>query len=145
MRQYVWINYKNLYQHKEISEGAINEVLEGLPATFIGEMNEALAKDITTRELSAAVLLMAKGKAPRHDRIPIEYFQKMWSTIGNDFHHMLSRGIEEGTLHEGLLDLFQRKGTLKTLIIGDPSHSQPTTIRFLPRLYNLGFNLSCAM
>lgn len=69
--------YQNLYKYKEISEGAMNEVLEGLPATFTCDMNETLSKDITEKELSAAVLSMAKRKAPGCDGIPIEFFQKL--------------------------------------------------------------------
>lgn len=40
----------------------MNEVLEGLPATFTCGMNVTLSKDITERKLSAAILSMAKGK-----------------------------------------------------------------------------------
>lgn len=87
-------------------------------------MNVALAKDITQKELSAAVSSMAKGKAPGHDGIPIEFFQKMWMTIGNDFHRMLLKGIEEGTLHEGvtrgLISLISKEGDSKDLKNGDP-------------------------
>ena len=54
--------YKNLYKHKGILEGALNEVFEGLPATFTCKMNDALAKDITERELSTAVISMQKEK-----------------------------------------------------------------------------------
>lgn len=80
-------------------------------------MNVALAKDITENKLSAAVTSMAKGKAPGHDGIPIKFFQKMWVTIGNDFHRMLLKGIEEGTLHEGmtkgLISLIPKEGDSK--------------------------------
>ena len=93
--------YKKIYKHKEILEGAMNEVLDGLPATFTCDMNETLSKDITEKELLAAVLLMAKGKTLGYDRIPIKFFQKLWSTVGNDFRHILLKGIKEGALHEG--------------------------------------------
>ena len=103
----------------------MDEVLEDLPATFTCDMNESLSKDITERELSAEVLSMAKGKAPGHDGVPIEFFQKLWPIIGHDFYCMLLKGIEEGALHEGvtrgLLALSPRKEALKILIIGDPS------------------------
>ena len=45
---------------------------------------------------------MAKGKAPGYDGIPIEFSQKLWVTIGNDFHRILFKSIEEGTIHEGV-------------------------------------------
>jgi len=44
---------------------------------------------------------MAKGKTPGHNRVPVEFFQKLWSTIGNTFHCMLCKGIKEGALHGG--------------------------------------------
>ena len=68
--------YKKLYKYKETSEGAINEVLEGLPATFTGDMNRALAKDITEKELAVALSSMARGKPLGHDGIPIELFSE---------------------------------------------------------------------
>ena len=70
--------YRKLYKHTRISEEAMNEILEDLPATFTCDMNEALSRDITERELSTAILSMAKGKAPGHDEVPIEFFQKLW-------------------------------------------------------------------
>ena len=94
--------YKNPYAHKEVSEGAIREVFEGFQATFTEEMNASFTKEITERELGAVVRDMAKGKAPRHDSIPTKCFQRLWSTMGQDFHHMLLRSIEEGALHEGV-------------------------------------------
>ena len=111
--------YKNLYKHKEICKGTINEVLEGLPTTFTCDMNETLAKDITKRKLSAAVSSMAKGKALGHNGIPIEFFQKMWTTIGNEFHHMVIKGTKEEILHEGVIkgfiSLIPKEGDSKDL------------------------------
>ena len=54
----------------------MNEVLEGLPATFMYDINQSLSKDITEWELSAAVLSMAKRKALGHDGVPIEFFSE---------------------------------------------------------------------
>ena len=83
--------YQDLYQHKGVSEEAIREILEGLPRTFTEDMNTSLSKEITEAELSAAVQSMAKGKAPGHDGIPMEFFQKYWSTIGGDFYRMVKK------------------------------------------------------
>lgn len=64
-------------------------------------------------------MAMAKGKAPGHDRIPIDFFQKLWPTVGHDFHHMLLKGMEEGTLYEGvtkgLISLIPKEGDFKDL------------------------------
>ena len=111
--------YKDLYAHKVVSEGALEEVFEGFQAPFTGAMNDSLTKEITERELGAVVRDMAMGKAPGHDGIPIEFFQKLWPTIGQDFHLMLIRSIERGVLHEGItkgiISLIPKEGDAKDL------------------------------
>ena len=42
---------------------------------------------------------MAKGKAPGHDEVPLEFHQKTWPYVCIDYHAMLLQGFEEGTLH----------------------------------------------
>lgn len=97
----------------------MNEVLKGLPATFTCDMIESLSKDITERELSAAVLSMAKGKALGHDGDPIEFFQRLWPTVRNDFYRMLLKGFEKRALHEGvtrgLISLIPKERNFKDL------------------------------
>lgn len=65
---------------------------------------------------------MAKGKAPGYDGIPMEFFQRYWPTIGRDFLQMLSKGLENGVLHEGvikgLISLIPKRVTSKILTIG---------------------------
>ena len=53
----------------------MQEVLDDLPTTFTRDMNGSLARSIMDKELSAAILSMAKGKAPVHDGILVEFFQ----------------------------------------------------------------------
>ena len=91
--------YNKLYQHKEVSWEAIDDVFEDFPGMISHATGEALTRDITERELSTAVTSLAKGKAPRYDGIPVEVFSKLWHTIGHDFHKMILRGIEKGILH----------------------------------------------
>ena len=82
-------------------------------------MNASLIKEITERELRGVVRDMAKGKALGHDGIPTEFFQRLWPTLGQDFHQMLLRGIENGALHEGvtkgLISLIPKEGDSKDL------------------------------
>ena len=80
----------------------MNEVLEGLPATFTCDMNGILSKNITEKKLSTTVFSMEKRKTLGYDGVPIEFFQNPWSTVGNDFHRMLLNGFENGTLHKGI-------------------------------------------
>lgn len=72
--------YQNLYKYKAISGEAMREFMDGLLATITCDMNASLSRAITYKELSLAILSMAKGKAPRHDGIPIEFFQHYWPT-----------------------------------------------------------------
>lgn len=67
--------YQILYMYKEILGEAMQEVLDDLPTTFTRDMNGSLARSIMDKELSAAILSMAKGKAPVHDGILVEFFQ----------------------------------------------------------------------
>lgn len=98
----ICLNFFLNYQHKEVSGYALREVLGDLPITFIASMNEALSWKITEKELSSAILSMAKGKASRHDKILIEFFQKNWPTIGLNFHQMVCKGMENGAFHKGV-------------------------------------------
>lgn len=92
--------------------------------TFTCDMNETLSKDITERELSAAVSSMAKGKAPRYDGIPIDFPQKLWSIVGNNFHRMILNSFKKGALHAGvtmgLISLIPKKKDAKDLNYGRP-------------------------
>lgn len=50
----------------------------------------------------SAILSMAKMIAPGHDGLPIKFFQRFWLTIGPGFRQMLTRGMENMVLHEGV-------------------------------------------
>lgn len=58
-------------------EEALEEVTERLPAIAINAMNEDLSREITERELTTAVNVMAKKEAPGYDEIPVEFFKKL--------------------------------------------------------------------
>ena len=45
--KYATIIYKNLYDHKEVSEKALRKMFEEFQATFTEEMNASLTKKIT--------------------------------------------------------------------------------------------------
>lgn len=119
--------YKNLYQHKEISEEALDEVFENFPGMILQATNETLMKDITERKLVTTVISLAKENVPGHDEIPVEVFSKLWHIIGHNFYKMILRGIEKGILHEwmtkGLISLIPKKGNAKDL-----NHWRPITL-----------------
>ena len=102
-----------------MAEPVIREVLEDLSVTFMASMNGSLAQDIIEKGLASAIHLMAKGKTTGHDRIPMEFFQRLWSTSGPDFHRMLCNGFDEEKLFEGLtkgfISLIPKEDDLKDL------------------------------
>lgn len=71
------------------------------------------------RELGVVVMSMAKGKAPRHDGMPVEFFQKLWPSLGDGFHKMILKGIEQKSFHvgitRGVVSLIIKEGELRDL------------------------------
>ena len=126
--------YKNLYGLKKVSEEAIMEVFIGFRALFTEEMNASLTREITERELGGVVRDMAKGKAPGHDGIPIEFFQRLWPTVGKYFLQMILSSTEKGELHvgvtKGIICLIPKEGNPKDL-----NHWRPITL--LPVIYKI--------
>ena len=88
---------------------------------------------------------MAKGKAPGHDGIPVEFFQYMWPTLGKDFYLMVKRSIEGRHLHEGitkgLICLIPKEGDLKDLNYWRPITLLTVIYKIIAKAYKLGYNL----
>ena len=66
-----------------------------LPATFTDAKKGALELEITKNQLRSVTKIIAKGKAPGHDDIPVELFQRLCPIIGKDFHLMTVKSIGE--------------------------------------------------
>ena len=94
--------YRKLYAFKEILEEALEEVFTGFPVTFNDIVNVTTIKEITERDLGAVVRYLVKGKTPGHEGLSIEFSQRLWPTIGVDFHKMLLSSMEEGNLYNGV-------------------------------------------
>lgn len=90
--------YRNLYEHKEMAEPALREVLYELPVTFTADMNWTLSQEIIERDL--AIYAMAKRKAPGHYGIRMEFFQLFWTIIDPDFFFVLYKKFEDEYLHK---------------------------------------------
>lgn len=61
-----------------------NLVLSCIPSFVSREMNEQLLCPILLEELERIVSHMRKGKAPRPDGFPVEFFQEFWDIIKLD-------------------------------------------------------------
>ena len=116
--------YLKLYAYKEISEEALEEVFTNFPITINDTMNVAITKEITERDIGAVVRDMTKGKVLGHDGLPIEFFQRLWPTIGVDFHKMLLSSMEEKNLHDGVtkgfISFIPKEGDAKDLNLWRP-------------------------
>ena len=110
---------KHFMRIKKFLRKHLKKFFPGFPVTFTDEMNVSITRRNTEEELGAAVKDMAKGKAPGHDGIPVEFFQQLWPTIGKKFYHMILRGIENGNFHEGvtkgLISLIPKEGDVRDL------------------------------
>ena len=107
-------------------------------------MNEALSKEITEEELGHAVTSMAKEKVLGHDGIPVEFFQKLWHSIGKDYQLMILNGIRDEKLHEGmtkgLICLIPKENDSKDLNYWRPITLIPVTYKFFAKVLQLDFN-----
>ena len=67
---------------------------------------------------------MAKEKAPGHGSIFVEFFQKLWPTIGKDFLLMVAKSMEDWIFHhgviKGLINLIPNESDNKNLIFWRP-------------------------
>ena len=135
--------YKDLYSHKKIVEKILMEVTEGLPAKFMVVMNNALEQEITDGELCSATKAIAKGKAPGHDGIPVEFFQKLWPTIGKDFYLMIAKGIEDRKLHDNItndiISLIPKEGDNKDLNYWRPITLLPVSYKIFAKTLQTRF------
>ena len=114
--------------------------MNDLLAIFSRDVNESLEREITEKELSSAILSFAKGKAPRYDEVPIEFFQQFWHLIiGYDFQQMLLRGMENGALHErvteGLISLILKEGNTKDLNYRRPITFLTASYKIFPKTF----------
>ena len=68
----------NIYQHKEVPEDAIREILEDLPKSFTVDMNISLSKEIMENEFFWPFTQWPKGKL----RDMTEYLWSFSKSIG---------------------------------------------------------------
>lgn len=74
--------YWNLFKKECIVEEALDKVFEGFSILITKGVNDSLMNEMTQRDLGVTVMAIAKGKAPEHDGLPIDFFQTNWPTHG---------------------------------------------------------------
>jgi hypothetical protein len=80
----------------------MDSILEQLQDQVCPETKALLGSPLTTRELISAAKAMAKDKAPRPDGHAVEFYLKLWPTIGKDFTSMVQQSIACGRLPRGM-------------------------------------------
>ena len=76
-------------------------------------MNESLSKKITEDELGIAVSVMAKGKAPGYDSIPLEFFLRNLALREYElsrYDYRRSRGMSASRGHHQKIDKSHPEG-----------------------------------
>ena len=75
--------------------------------------SKELGKDITFQELSSAVSKLKKDKSPGCDGLTAEFYQFLWSHIGETYYMALKEAIAMGQLHlsarRGIITLIPKK------------------------------------
>jgi hypothetical protein len=78
------------------------------------DANEALTQNLTLEEIHKAIQALPKGKAPKHDGIPIEFFQACASevapTLLKAYTAMLASRETSNYINRGLITLIPKTG-----------------------------------
>ncbi|KAL2103228.1 hypothetical protein ACEWY4_000096 [Coilia grayii] len=110
--------YENLYGKSDCDLRCAERLVQGLPMLSL-EGGRTLDQPITFQELTEAVQQMSKGRAPRIDGLPADFYQHFWGTLGRDYFEMLQECIKEGQLptssRRAVLSLLPKKGDLGLL------------------------------
>ncbi|GBG92504.1 hypothetical protein CBR_g55777 [Chara braunii] len=72
------------------------------PHRFKQDQRLSLDRPLTLEELKEAVADMAKGKAPRDDGLPVEFYQATWDQVGPILLRLFNKILEGGSLTEDM-------------------------------------------
>jgi hypothetical protein len=77
-------------------------------------MNVDMSRPLSLAEIKEAITSLAKGKAPRHDGIPIKFFQEYVNEVAPmlllAFKAMLTRGLTSNFINKGMITLIMKSG-----------------------------------
>jgi hypothetical protein len=117
LAHYVRSFYTRLYTSEANAPGtskAREECWASTSTRVSSETNQELTKDLTLKEVRDAILEMPKGKAPRCDGIPTEFFQEFIDEISptllQAFSAMLRNGETSEWINKGMITLIPKSG-----------------------------------
>lgn len=116
-------------------EDQMQQILERQQRQLSDVQREQLNTELSMEELHRATRLLAKGKCPGPDGIPVEFFTANWALVGPTLFRALSTALTSGTLHNcftrGFIVLLKKKGDQRLL-----SNKRPITL--LNVIYKIG-------
>lgn len=110
--------YEDLYCSEICDETTADEFLCDLSKLSEEERNE-LDRPLSFGEISQAVQEMCSGKSPGLDGLTAEFYESLWTLIGQDIYEVFLECINQGTLplscRRAILTLISKKGDLGCL------------------------------
>jgi hypothetical protein len=117
LTQYITENYMRLYSSDAHTLGTEEEQARcwtRVLTKVTRDTNENLTRNLTLNEIHKAISTLPKGKAPRHDDLPIEFFhecaEEITPTLFQAFTSMLNTGRTSASINKGLITLIPKAG-----------------------------------
>lgn len=89
-------HYQELFHSANPSN--LESVLEVIPTLITPDLNDLLTAEFVKDEVDEALKQMDPLKAPGPDRLPPLFFQKFWSTIGEDVSQAITNFLNTGSI-----------------------------------------------
>ena len=106
--------YYSLFSARPTDPGQQNLLLQHLESSLPGEVSSSCDGPLTEDELLAAVLGMARGKAPGLDGFQLEFYLSFWYLLAPPLLAVLNFSFRDGyfpmSLRSGIITLLIKKG-----------------------------------
>jgi hypothetical protein len=117
LTQYITEFYTRLYSSDTNTPGteeAKQRCWTSVPTKVSGEINETLTRQLTLNEIFTAIKALPKGKAPRNDGLPMEFFhecaEETAPVLLQAFTAMLGNGRASAEINKGVITLIPKSG-----------------------------------
>ena len=107
--------YAGLYDRKPTDSTASQSFLSSITQVLDYGEQESLDRPVSLDELTKAVESFQKGKTPRSDGLPAEFYLALWDLTGPDllevYESMLLEGSMSESMRKGIITLiYKQKG-----------------------------------
>ncbi len=98
--------------HASGTSEAQEKCWENVPTQVTEAMNADMTQPLSLAKIKEAITSLPKGKVPRHDGIPIEFFQEYVNEVAPTlllaFKAMLTRGLTSDFINKGMITLIPK-------------------------------------